>query len=69
MSKNQTPPTYEAALEELELLIQTLEQGKLPLDDMLGAYQRGQQLLQFCQAKLQAVQDQILLVQSSDVAR
>jgi exodeoxyribonuclease VII small subunit len=64
MSQNPAPVTYEAALDELEQLIHKLEQGKLPLDEMLGAYQRGNELLQFCQGKLQAVQEQISLVQN-----
>jgi exodeoxyribonuclease VII small subunit len=51
--------SYEAALEELETLVRQLEEGKLPLDQMLVDYQRGNELLQRCQAKLQAVQDQI----------
>ncbi|MEN9886528.1 MAG: exodeoxyribonuclease small subunit [Pseudomonadota bacterium] len=51
--------SYEAALEELEALVRQLEEGKLPLDQMLVDYQRGNELLQRCQAKLQAVQDQI----------
>jgi exodeoxyribonuclease VII small subunit len=51
--------SYEAALEELETLVRQLEEGKLPLDQMLVHYRRGNELLQRCQAKLQAVQDQI----------
>jgi exodeoxyribonuclease VII small subunit len=31
----------------------------LPLDQLLGSYQRGAVLLAFCRDKLQAVEDQI----------
>ncbi|HWI81841.1 exodeoxyribonuclease VII small subunit [Ramlibacter sp.] len=54
-----TPATYEAALEELEQLIGRIESGQLPLEQLLAGYQRGAQLLQFCRDKLQAVEDQI----------
>lgn len=54
-----TPPTYEAALEELEQLVGLIESGQLPLEQLLTGYQRGAELLQFCRDKLQAVENQI----------
>ena len=53
------PASYEAALGELEQLVGRLESGELPLEQMLSGYQRGAELLQFCRDKLQAVEDQI----------
>lgn len=53
------PKTYEAALAELETLVQTLEAGQVPLDDLLAGYQRGAALLAFCKEKLTAVEAQI----------
>ena len=51
--------TYEAALRELEQLVGRLESGEMPLDELLGGYQRGAELLKFCRDKLAAVEDQI----------
>ncbi len=51
--------TYEAALQELEALVARVESGQLPLDDLLAGYQRGAQLLKICRDKLQAVEQQI----------
>jgi exodeoxyribonuclease VII small subunit len=53
------PATYEAALQELEKLVGQLESGDMPLDQLLSGYQRGAELLKFCRDKLQAVEDQI----------
>ena len=53
------PATYEAALQELEQLVGRLESGQLPLDQLLAGYQRGTALLGFCKARLQAVEQQI----------
>jgi exodeoxyribonuclease VII small subunit len=53
------PATYEAAMLEMEALTSLLESGDMPLDQLLSGYQRGAQLLEFCRAKLQAVEDQI----------
>jgi exodeoxyribonuclease VII small subunit len=56
------PPTYEAALLELEQLVAALEGGQLPLEQLLVGYARGVQLLAFCKDKLAAVQDQIKIL-------
>ncbi|HTH77430.1 MAG TPA: exodeoxyribonuclease VII small subunit [Ramlibacter sp.] len=55
----QQPANYEAALAELEQLVNRIESGQLPLEELLAGYQRGAQLLQFCRDKLQAVENQI----------
>jgi exodeoxyribonuclease VII small subunit len=52
-------PSYEAAVAELEALVGRLDSGEMPLEQMLSSYQRGAQLLQFCRERLQAVEDQI----------
>ena len=53
------PASYEAALEELEQLVARIESGQLPLEQMLAGYQRGAVLLEFCRARLAAVESQI----------
>lgn len=53
------PASYEAAQVELEQLVAQLESGQMPLEQLLGGYQRGAQLLQFCRDKLDAVEQQI----------
>ncbi|MBV2235791.1 MAG: exodeoxyribonuclease VII small subunit [Sterolibacterium sp.] len=63
-----TPPTsFEAALEELEGIVQTMESGQLPLEKSLAAYERGITLLKYCQTtldgaerKLQALENGVL---------
>ena len=54
-----TPASYEAALEELDQLVALIESGQLPLEQLLTGYQRGAELLQYCREKLQAVENQI----------
>jgi exodeoxyribonuclease VII small subunit len=54
-----TPDSYEAAMEELDQLVGLIESGKLPLEQLLTGYQRGAELLQFCREKLQAVENQV----------
>ena len=56
------PATYEQSVQELEQLLARLESGQMPLDELLGGYQRGAALLAFCKDKLQAVEDQVKLI-------
>ena len=61
------PATYEAALQELEGLVSSLESGQLPLDQLLTGYQRGAQLLAFCKSKLEAVETQIKVLEGTEL--
>jgi len=56
------PESYEQALAELESLVGAMEGAQLPLDDLLRNYRRGAQLLEFCRARLQAVEQQVKLL-------
>jgi exodeoxyribonuclease VII small subunit len=61
------PATYEAALQELEALVGSLESGQLPLDQLLTGYQRGAQLLAFCKGRLEAVETQIKVLEGTEL--
>ncbi len=61
------PATYEAALEELEKLVRQLEGGQMPLDQLLTGYQRGAQLLKFCRDKLEAVEQQVKVLDAGEL--
>ncbi|MEO9102358.1 MAG: exodeoxyribonuclease VII small subunit [Burkholderiales bacterium] len=54
-----TPVSYEAALEELEQLLQRLEASHTPLDQLLASYQRGNELLKFCRQRLDVLEQQV----------
>ncbi len=56
------PATYEQALAELDRLVAQMESGQLPLDQLLEGYRRGTELLGLCRARLQAVEDQVKLL-------
>jgi exodeoxyribonuclease VII small subunit len=56
------PPSYEQALAELERLVQAMEAGQLPLDQLLASYRRGAELLALCRERLRAVEDQVKLL-------
>lgn len=62
-----TPPNYEAALAELERLVDAMALAQLPLEQLLANYQRGAFLLNYCQSKLQALEQQISVIDNGQL--
>ncbi len=60
-------PSYEAALAELETLVTGLESGQWPLDRLLDGYRRGAELLAFCRDRLQAVEQQVQVLEADQL--
>jgi exodeoxyribonuclease VII small subunit len=61
------PERYEDALAELESLVARMEAGALPLDQLLGHYQRGALLLQFCRGRLDAIEEQVKVLEDGQL--
>lgn len=66
-SKDAVSPSYEQALEELERLVASMESGQLPLEQLLDGYRRGAELLSFCRSRLQAVEQQVKVLEGGDL--
>jgi exodeoxyribonuclease VII small subunit len=63
----QKPVSYEAAVSELETLVSRLESGQMPLSELLSDYQRGAVLLAYCRDQLQAVENQIQVLDNGQL--
>jgi len=61
------PVRYEDALSELERLVAAMETGQMPLDGLLDSYRRGAQLLDVCRARLQAVEQQVKVLEDGQL--
>jgi len=59
--------SFEKALEELEALVSRMEDGKLPLEESLEAYQRGAELIKACQAKLADAQARVAILEGTEL--
>ncbi|WP_372524841.1 exodeoxyribonuclease VII small subunit [Piscinibacter sp.] len=62
-----TTIAYEDALAELERLVAAMEGGQLPLDKLLDSYRRGAELLTFCRARLEAVEQQVKVLEEGQL--
>jgi exodeoxyribonuclease VII small subunit len=60
---SESPPSFEAALAELEAIVARMESGELPLSESLDAYTRGAELLAYCQAALKDAQQQVQVLE------
>lgn len=63
-AKNTAPKSFESALTELEQVVSAMESGQMPLEQSLAAYQRGMELLKFCQSTLQDAQQQVKILEA-----
>ena len=59
--------TFEKALEELEALVARMEDGKLPLEESLAAYQRGAELIKYCESCLSDAQARIAILEGAEL--
>ena len=61
------PASYEEAVTELDALVATMEAGQLPLERMLESYRRGAELLGFCRSRLEAVEQQVKILEDGQL--
>jgi exodeoxyribonuclease VII small subunit len=60
-------PSYEQAMAELEGLVQRMEAGQMPLEQMLDSYKRGAELLELCRSRLAAVEQQVKVLEDGQL--
>jgi exodeoxyribonuclease VII small subunit len=56
--------SFEDALDELESLVKNLEGGKLTLEAALSSYQRGTELIRYCQHTLDHAEQKIQVLEA-----
>ena len=59
MSNKPTDLTFETALERLESLIESMENGDTPLADLVAKFEEGSKLLKQCQSKIKTAERKI----------
>ncbi|MGG0176162.1 exodeoxyribonuclease VII small subunit [Gottfriedia acidiceleris] len=56
---SQNERSFEEAIKEIEIIVQKLEQGDVPLEKAIEYFQEGIKLSQICQEKLTKVEKQM----------
>jgi exodeoxyribonuclease VII small subunit len=57
------PASFETAMAELEALVEKMDSGQLPLEESLSAYQRGVELLKYCEKLLADAQQRVRVLE------
>ena len=68
MPRKRNALDFEAALGDLEQIVEQLEQGDLTLEESLRAYERGVKLGRACQQALDAAEQRIQVLAEKDGA-
>lgn len=55
---------YEAAVTELESLVERIEDGRFSLEESLSAYQRGVDLVRYCRRQLAVVEQKVRILEA-----
>ena len=50
---------FERAIEELELIVKRLEEGKVPLEELVAIYERGEALKKRCEELLRQAEARV----------
>ena len=50
------PPTFEAAMDRLEAIVESMEAGDVPLAELLAKFEEGSRLLATCEERLKAAE-------------
>jgi exodeoxyribonuclease VII small subunit len=69
MNKNEEKKniTYEQAAAELESVVELLESGELTLEDSIRRFEKGIELIRFCNKKLDDIEKRItILIEGKD---
>jgi exodeoxyribonuclease VII small subunit len=63
LSSAALPPSFEEAMAELDELVARMEAGELPLEASVAAYKRGSELVKYCAAQLEKVDQQVKVLE------
>jgi exodeoxyribonuclease VII small subunit len=66
MSSKPKPPgaelNFEKAMDRLEAIVEQMESGKLPLEDLIVRYEEGMGLVKVCQERLASAEQKIEII-------
>jgi exodeoxyribonuclease VII small subunit len=61
-SKREAELNFEGAMDRLEKIVEQMESGKLPLEDLIVRYEEGMNLVKVCQERLAKAEQKIEVI-------
>ena len=56
------PGNFETAMKRLEEIVEQMESGELPLEDLIVRYEEGMKLVKVCQERLASAEERIEII-------
>ena len=73
MSSKTKPPgtelNFEKAMDRLEAIVEQMETGKLPLEDLIVRYEEGMNLVKVCQERLTNAEEKIEIIARNNAGK
>jgi exodeoxyribonuclease VII small subunit len=60
--QRETELNFEGAMDRLEKIVEQMESGKLPLEDLIVRYEEGMNLVKICQGRLANAEQKIEII-------
>jgi exodeoxyribonuclease VII small subunit len=60
---------FEQAMQRLEEIVEEMESGKLPLEDLIVRYEEGMKLVKVCQERLASAEQRIEIITSNSAGK
>jgi len=60
---------FEGAMDRLEKIVEQMESGKLPLEDLIVRYEEGMNLVKVCQERLAKAEQKIEIIARSSAGK
>jgi exodeoxyribonuclease VII small subunit len=62
-------PNFETAMDRLEAIVEQMESGKLPLEDLIVRYEEGMNLVKVCQERLVSAEQKIEIIARNNAGK
>jgi exodeoxyribonuclease VII small subunit len=67
--QRETALNFESAMDRLETIVEQMELGKLPLEDLIVRYEEGMNLVKICQERLANAEQKIEIIARDSAGR
>jgi exodeoxyribonuclease VII small subunit len=67
--QRETEVNFEGAMDRLETIVEQMESGSLPLEDLIVRYEEGMNLVKICQERLASAEQKIEMIARSSAGK